>query len=66
MRRVFRGVKLDENFEYKGVSKFIIFGQMDDGTSCYHEIDENGEEDETYWYSRQTRHGMNIFFLEGE
>lgn len=66
MRRVFRGVKLDENLDYNGISKFIIFGQMDDGTSCYHEIDENGEEIEDAWYSRQTRQGMNIFFLEGE
>lgn len=68
MRRVFRGVKLDENLEYKGISNFIIFGQMNDGTSCYHEIDENGEEIEGAWYSRSTKYipHMNIFFLEGE
>lgn len=68
MRRVFTGVKLDENLEYKGISKFIIFGQMNDGTSYYHEIDENGEEIEGAWYSRSTKYipKVNIFFLEGE
>lgn len=65
MRRTFTGLKIDENLESKGVSRFVIFGQMSDGSSCYHELDEQGNEIEDAWYSRSTKYNMNLFFLEG-
>ena len=63
----FKGLLID-NGEIKRVSLFVCFGEMCDGTKCFHELDENGNEIETYWYSMSRRKidgkTYTLFFLE--
>ena len=47
-----------------GEALFVSFGQMADGTMCYHKI-VDGEEDEDRWYSCHKVAGKKIFVFEG-
>ena len=62
--KIYRGLEIDEDGECKGFQKFVIFGEMDDGSACYHKI-VDGEEDEEYWYFRTIKFGRNVFFCGG-
>ena len=66
--RKYNGCKVDFDYDENeyvliGCSKFVSFGQMADGTTCYHEII-NGVEDESCWYSCFRKHGVTCFVLE--
>ena len=60
---------LIENGVCERRGKFVVFGEMSDGTKCYHEIDKNGDEIVGAWYSRMVKKidgkNYNLFFLEG-
>ena len=64
----FNGMLIEDD-EIKRISKFVCFGEMSDGTKCFHEVDENGEEIEGKWYSMSRRKidgtTYTLFFLEG-
>ena len=62
--KIYRGLEIDEDDNCKGFQKFVIFGEMDDGSACYHKI-VDGEEDEEYWYFRTIKFGRNVFFCGG-
>lgn len=63
--RKYYGMEIDENMDCVGTAYFVVFGEMADGTKCYHKI-ENGVELEDVWYSRRNKDGWQIFFVEGE
>lgn len=50
-------------------SKFVVFGEMSDGSKCYHELDVCGHEKTDFWFSmsimRINGKSEKIFFLEG-
>lgn len=58
------GMEIDENMNLKGTATFIVFGEMADGSKCYHKL-ENGIELEDKWYSRHVKDGWQIFITEG-
>lgn len=64
----FNGLLVKDN-EIIKISRFVCFGEMSDGTKCFHEIDENNEEIEGAWYSMSRRkidgETYTLFFLEG-
>ena len=55
--------------EIEKKSKFVCFGEMADGTKCFHEIDENGDEISGFWYSmskiKVDGKQYALFFREG-
>lgn len=63
--RKYNGYEIDENMELVGKAQFVIFGEMSDGTKCYHKV-VNGIENERIWYSCRRLNGRVFFFLEGE
>lgn len=63
-KRKYMGYEINENLEVVGKAKFVAFGVMAEGTTCYHKII-NGVEDETFWYSRGRIENKTVFFLEG-
>ena len=67
--RKFNGILIDENGTPQRYAKFVCFGEMSVGTKCYHEVNENGEEIEGWFYfmSRRKIDGKNyqLFVLEG-
>ena len=67
--RIYNGLLVDDN-EIKRSSKFVSFGEMADGSKCFHELDENGNEKDDFWFSmsRKKINGKNytLFFLEGK
>ena len=65
--RTFNGLLIDDG-EIKRASRFTCFGEMSDGTKCYCEVDENGEQIGTAWYSFSKKRIdgkiYNLFYLE--
>ena len=53
-----------ENNKILNREKFVAFGQMSDGSLCYHKV-VDGKEVEDRWYSRARRNGCTYYFLEG-
>lgn len=73
--RKYRGLVINSDKHCEGIADFISFGRMDDGSTCYHMLDKDGNELSDIWYSRRGRlpdgirgqFGVNsIFFEEGE
>ena len=64
MARKYTGIEINEKFEIIGEAQFVIFGEMADGTKCYHKL-VDGVEDESVWYSRARVNGYTVFILEG-
>lgn len=66
--RKFKGLLVDDNIIIKE-STFICFGQMSDGSKCFHELDTNNNEIIGAWYSMSRRkingNTYTLFFLEG-
>lgn len=68
--RIFKGLLIDDG-EILRASRFGCFGEMDDGTKCFHEVDENGEKVSDAWYSfgkyrdKESGKVYNLFYLEG-
>lgn len=66
--RKFNGLLVEDN-EIKKIAQFGCFGEMADGTKCFHELDENGNEIEGKWFSMSRRKidgkTYTLFFLEG-
>ena len=66
--RKFNGLLIEDG-EIKKESRFVCFGEMSDGSKCFHEIDENDEEIEGKWYSMSRKKfngkAYTLFFLEG-
>ena len=67
--RKYNGLLID-NGEIIKESKFVSFGEMADGSKCFHELDENGNEKNDFWFSmaRKKINGKQytLFFLEGK
>ena len=63
--RKYYGMEINTNMDLVGAAYFVIFGEMADGSKCYHKLD-NGVELEDKWYSRHTKDGWQIFVVEGE
>lgn len=62
MIRKYNGYEIIDN-EIVSKSQFVVCGQMDDGTLCYHKL-VDGIEDENCWYSRARINGYTLFILE--
>jgi hypothetical protein len=65
--RIYTGIKIDDNMNITKDCKFVSYGRMTDGTTCYHEVID-GEEIESTWYSccfiyADKKH--RVFILEG-
>lgn len=66
--KTFKGIIIDPDaMQVISDGTFIIFGEMDDRTSCYHRIEDS--DDSRAWYTRsiQKYNGMtvNLFYIEG-
>lgn len=59
----FGGYVIENHYPVK--YQFVCFGEMIDGTHCYHKLDDNGNEIEGEWYSMSRWSGHNIFTMEG-
>ena len=64
MRR-YKGIKIDENDQIIGWASFVVFGEMCDGSKCYYELDDDGNEKTGCWYFRIKRGGYNVFIFGG-
>lgn len=60
----FKGYELDEDMNIIGQGEFVSFGEMSDGTKCYHKV-VDGNEIEGVWYSCFMYNGNRMFALEG-
>lgn len=68
MAKHYHGIIVDDNGKLDRLATFVSFGEMADGTKCYHEV--NGDEEITgVWYSRSVRKfddtTYQFFFAEG-
>ena len=62
--RKFKGFEIDENMQVVGEAQFVVFGEMADGSKCYHKIID-GVEDDSCWYSRAKVQNHTVFIFEG-
>lgn len=64
-KRKYTGYEINENLELVGKAQFVAFGEMAEGTTCYHKIVDGVEDESGNWYSRGRVENHTVFFLEG-
>lgn len=63
--RKYNGYKIDKNNTCVGISVFVSFGCMADGSRVYHEV-VNGEEVTTCYYYMIKYNNEKFFVFDGE
>lgn len=64
-RAIYKGYYFDFDFNLIGFGKFVIFGEMSDGSKCYHLINNEDGEIEGLFYQKMLYNGRYGFIASG-